>query len=162
MNGEEVLIEGIACGRVAEVRLKGKTMQRLLVRDETGSCTITWFNQSYLKNKFEAGEKYKFYGKITNNFGKITMTSPVFDEKQKNFNTGKIIPLYPLTYQLSQNVLRKIMEAGLVEVEGKLQETLPMHLLEEYGLEEINEAARQIHFPKELKDFERARKRLVF
>ena len=162
VNGEEVLIEGIACGRVAEVRLKGKTMQRLLVRDETGSCTITWFNQSYLKNKFEAGEKYKFYGKITNNFGKITMTSPVFDEKQKNFNTGKIIPLYPLTYQLSQNVLRKIMEAGLVEVEGKLQETLPMHLLEEYGLEEINEAARQIHFPKELKDFERARKRLVF
>ncbi len=162
VNGEEVLIEGIACGRVAEVRLKGKTMQRLLVRDETGSCTITWFNQSYLKNKFEAGEKYKFYGKITNNFGKITMTSPVFDEKQKNFNTGKIIPLYPLTYQLSQNVLRKIMEAGLVEVEGKLQETLPMHMLEEYGLEEINEAARQIHFPKELKDFERARKRLVF
>ena len=162
VNGEEVLIEGIACGRVAEVRLKGKTMQRLLVRDETGSCTITWFNQSYLKNKFEAGEKYKFYGKITNNFGKITMTSPVFDEKQKNFNTGKIIPLYPLTYQLSQNVLRKIMEAGLVEVEGKLQETLPAYLLEEYGLEEINEAARQIHFPKELKDFERARKRLVF
>ena len=54
------------------------------------------------------------------------------------------------------------MEAGLVEVEGKLQETLPMHMLEEYGLEEINEAARQIHFPKELKDFERARKRLVF
>ena len=162
VNGEEVLIEGIACGRVAEVRLKGKTMQRLLVRDETGGCTITWFNQSYLKNKFEAGEKYKFYGKITNNFGKITMTSPVFDEKQKNFNTGKIIPLYPLTYQLSQNVLRKIMEAGLVEVEGKLQETLPAYLLEEYGLEEINEAARQIHFPKELKDFERARKRLVF
>ena len=64
VNGEEVLIEGIACGRVAEVRLKGKTMQRLLVRDETGSCTITWFNQSYLKNRFKLGESYKFFGKI--------------------------------------------------------------------------------------------------
>lgn len=162
VNGEEALVEGIACGRVSEIRLKGKTMQRLQVRDETGGCTITWFNQSYLKNKFKAGEKYKFYGKVTNNFGKITMTSPVFDAKDKNFNTGKIIPLYPLTYQLSQNVLRKIMEAGLAEVEGNLQETLPTYLLEEYGLEEINEAARRIHFPKELKDFERARKRLVF
>lgn len=162
VNGEEVLIDGIACGKVSDVRLKGKTMQRLLVRDETGSCTITWFNQSYLKNKFEIGQKYKFYGKIANNFGKITMNSPVFDENDKNFNTGKIIPLYPLTYQLSQNVLRRIMEAGLAEVEGKLPETLPSYLLKEYNLESIQEATKDIHFPKELEDFERAKKRLVF
>ena len=162
IQGEEVLIEGIACGKVSEVRLKGKTMQRLLVRDETGSCTITWFNQSYLKNKFEIGEKYKFYGKITNNYGKMTMTSPVFDENEKSFNTGKIIPLYPLTYQLSQNVLRKIMENGLTEIEEKLEETLPDYLVKEYNLEGINEAIQQIHFPEELKNFEIARKRLVF
>jgi len=162
VNGDEVLIEVIACGRVSEVRLKGKTMQRLLVRDETGSCTITWFNQSYLKSKFEVGQKYKFYGKITNNFGKVTMTSPVYDDKGTNFNTGKIIPLYPLTYQLSQNVLRRIMESGLAEIEGKLQETLPDYLLENYHLEGINEATKEIHFPKELKDFEIARKRFVF
>lgn len=162
VNGDEVLIEAIACGKLSDARLKGKTMQKLLVRDETGSCTITWFNQSYLKNKFEIGKSYKFYGKISNNFGKITMTSPVFDENEKNFNTGKIIPLYPLTYQLSQNVLRRIIEEGLAEVEGKLVETLPNYLLEEYGLEEINEATKYIHFPRELEDFDRARKRLVF
>ena len=137
-------------------------MQKLLVRDETGSCMITWFNQSYLKNKFQVGETYKFYGKITNNFGKITMNSPVFDEKDKKFNTGKIIPLYPLTYQLSQNVLRKIMESGLAEVEERLNETLPDYLLEEYDLQGINEAIRQIHFPNEFEDFNKARKRLVF
>lgn len=162
INGDEVLIEAITCGKVSDVRLRGKTMQRLLVRDETGSCTITWFNQSYLKNKFEEGEKYKFYGKITNNFGKITMTSPVFDEDENNFNTGKIIPLYPLTYQLSQNVLRRIIESGLAEVNGKLKETLPEYLLKEYNLEGINEATRHIHFPDELKDFDIARKRFVF
>ena len=162
VNGEEALIEGIACGKVSDVRLKGKTMQKLLVRDETGSCTITWFNQSYLKNKFKVGETYKFYGKIANHFGKITMTSPVFDENEKNFNTGKIIPLYPLTYQLSQNVLRKIMESGLAEVAGKLQETLPDYLLTEYNLEGMNEAIKHIHFPRELQDFDKARKRLVF
>ena len=162
INGDEVLIEAIACGRLSDVRLRGKTMQRLLVRDETGSCTITWFNQSYLKNKFEVGKKYKFYGKITNNFGKITMTSPAFDEDEKNFNTGKIIPIYPLTYQLSQNVLRRIMEGGLAEVEGKLEETLPDYLLKEYNLEGINEATKHIHFPDKFEDFDIARKRLVF
>lgn len=162
VNGDEVLIEAIACGKLSDVRLRGKTMQKLLVRDETGSCNITWFNQSYLKNKFEVGKKYKFYGKITNNFGKITMTSPVFDENEKEFNTGKIIPLYPLTYQLSQNVLRRIIEGGLAEVEGRLKETLPSYLLEEYKLEGINEATKHIHFPDKFEDFDTARKRLVF
>ncbi len=162
INGEEVLIEAIACGKLIQMPLKGKTMQKLLVRDETASCTITWFNQNYLKNKFEIGKKYTFYGKITNQFGKITMTSPVFDEENKRTNTGKIIPLYPLTYQLSQNVLRKIIENGLVEVEGKLQETLPKYLLEEYHLEGINEATKQIHFPEQFEDYNKARKRLVF
>ena len=162
IHGEEVLIEVIVCSNLSEVRLKGKTMQRLQVRDETGSCTIHWFNQSYLKSKFEIGKKYKFYGKISNNYGKISMTSPVFDEQEKNFNTGKIIPLYPLTYQLSQNVLRKIMEEGLAQIEGKLLETLPKYLLEEYHLRGIREAIKTIHFPRDLKDFEEARKRLVF
>ncbi|MCI8636910.1 MAG: ATP-dependent DNA helicase RecG [Clostridia bacterium] len=161
-NGEEVLIEAIVCGKVIDNRLKGKTMQKLIVRDETASCTMMWFNQSYLKNRFQVGEKYKFYGKITNNFGKLTMMSPVFDEKEKNFNTGKIIPLYPLTYQLSQNVLRKIMESGLLEVDKKLQETLPKYLLEQYNLMGINEAINHIHFPTDFDDFNKARKRLVF
>ncbi len=161
-NGEEALIEVIACGKLSEVRLRGKTMQKLLVKDETGSCEMIWFNQSYLKNKFEVGRKYKFYGKIANQFGKITMTSPVFDEKEKNLNTGKIVPLYPLTYQLSQNVLRKIIQNGLEEIEGKLEETLPKYLLEEYALEGVNEAIKAIHFPKQFEDFNRARKRLVF
>ena len=162
INGEEVLIEAIVCGRIIETRLPGKTMQKLIVRDETGSCTVTWFNQSYLKSKFQTGKKYKFYGKMTNIFGNKTMTSPVFDEQEKNINTGKIVPLYSLTYQLSQNVLRKIMEKGLEEVEGNLKETLPEYLLKEYRLQGINEATKNIHFPKQLKDFDIARKRLVF
>lgn len=162
MNGEEVLIEAIACTRITDTRLRGKTMQRLIVRDESGSATITWFNQSYLKNLFQVGKRYKFYGKVTNQFGKITMTSPVFDDKEKNFNTGKIIPLYPLTYQLSQNVLRKIIENALTEVIGNLEETLPDYILKRYKLIGINEATRDIHFPKELVNFEIARKRFVF
>lgn len=162
VDGEEALIEGIVCNRMTDVRLKGKTMQRLIVRDETASVTITWFNQSYLKNIFKQGEKYQFYGKISNAFGRINMTSPVFDEDGKSNNTGKIIPIYPLTYQLSQNVLRKIIEAGLKEVDGNLNETLPDYLIKEYKLDEINEAINQIHFPKDFKEFEKARYRLVF
>ena len=95
-------------------------------------------------------------------FGKITINSPVFDEGENTSNTGKIIPIYPLTYNLSQNVLRKIIENGLREIENKLDETLPKYILEEYNLEGINEATKSIHFPKKFKDFNIARNRLVF
>ena len=162
VDGEECLIEAVAVGRVQEIRLKGKTMYKLNLRDETGTATATWFNQSYLKNKFEMGKKYKFYGKISNMFGNINISSPVFDEYGQNSNTGKIIPIYPLTYQLSQNVLRKIIENALNEVHGKLEETLPEYLREKYNLLEINEAIKKIHFPNEFKDFNIARNRLVF
>ena len=137
-------------------------MQRLLVRDETDSCLITWFNQPYLKDKFVVGNKYKFFGKVSRKGGKVTFNSPVFDTEEKSQNTGRIIPIYPLTYNLSQNQLRKIMESGIKEVYGNLKETLPDYLLKEYNLEDINNATKHIHFPDEFKDFNIARNRLVF
>ena len=110
------------------------------------------------------GKKYRFFGKISNKYGKIDLTSPVFDEIEKKNNTGKIIPLYPLTFSLSQNTIRKIIENGLKDVEedGGLKETLPQYILNEYKLEEINKAIESVHFPKEFADFEIARKRFVF
>lgn len=161
-DGEETLIEAVVCNNMTNVRLKGKTMQRVIVRDETGSATITWFNQTYLKGKFKVGEKYKFYGRVNKKGGKVMFNSPVFDVEEKTRNTGRIIPIYPLTYNLSQNNIRKIMEAGIGETYGNLEETMPEYLLKEYKLENINDATKHIHFPDEFKDFNIARNRLVF
>ena len=65
-DGEEVLIEGIATARVSEIRTRNRkmTIYKLIVRDETGSCTITWFNQSYLRNMFKTGEIISFLAKL--------------------------------------------------------------------------------------------------
>ena len=161
-DGEEALIEAVTLGRLTDVRLKGKTMQKLLINDGTLTATVTWFNQSYLKTKFEKGEKYRFYGKINKKFGKVEIMSPVFDDPSKKSNTGRIIPIYPLTYSLSQNTLRKIIENGIEEVYGNLEETLPKYILDEYKLIGINKATKDIHFPEEFKDFNIARNRLVF
>jgi len=162
VDGEEALIEALVVYRITEIRLKRNTMYKLQVRDETASCTITWFNQSYLKNIFKVGQKYKFYGKITNKQGKYEMTSPVYDIEGKDNNTGKIIPIYPLTYKLSQNTIRKIIENGLQEVKGNLEETLPEYILKDYKLLGREEAITKIHFADEIIDFSIARKRLVF
>lgn len=90
------------------------------------------------------------------------MNSPVFDSESTNRNTGKIIPLYPLTYNLSQNVIRQVIENGLKEVSEELEETLPKYLLEEYELDDINKAIHNIHFPENFEEYNKAKKRLVF
>ncbi len=121
VDGEEVLISAYPVGRMNEVRIRGNlTLCKLMVRDETGSCLITWYNQPYLKNVFSQNKRYKFYGKAKGKYGKIEMQSPVYEEADTNKNTGKIIPIYPLTYNLSQNTIRKIMENGVAEVERKI------------------------------------------
>ena len=159
---QEALICAVVCNKIVNVRLKGKTMQRITVRDETGVATITWFNQSYLKDKFIVGNQYKFFGRISKKTGKVSMVSPVFEDIEKAQNTGRIVPVYHLTYQLSQNNLRKIIAEGIKQIYGNLQETLPEYLLKEYKLQNINDATKNIHFPKDFKDFELARNRLVF
>ena len=127
-----------------------------------GPCTITWFNQSYLKKIFKVGERYSFYGRISKKGTRVEMNSPVFDSEETQKNTGKIVPIYPLTYKLSQNTLRQIIENGLNEVEGELPETIPEYIRNEYKLLEINQAIRDIHFPKEFSDFKKARTRMAF
>ena len=162
VDGEEVLIEAMATGRINEMHKGKMTISRLVVKDQTGTCFITWFNQGYLRDKFQAGRMYRFFGKISNRNGRLEMNSPVYDEIDKSKNTGRIIPIYPLTYELKQNTLRKIMENGLAEVKGMLPETLPEYIMKENNLWDINNTIERIHFPVELSDFNKARERLVF
>ena len=165
VDGEEALIEAMVVSRMSEQRIrKNMAIYKLIVRDETGTCVLTWFNQSYLKNKFVLGQKYKFYGKVSIKYGKIEMNSPVYDSEETNKNTGKIIPLYPATFGLYQTTIRQVMENGLkvVNEEKLLEETLPDYIMKEYKLEDVNTALNQIHFPKDFTEFEKARKSLVF
>ena len=163
LDGEEVLIKGFVISKMLELKIrKNLTIYKLIIRDETRPCTITWYNQPYLKKIFIVGNEYSFYGKISKKGNRVEMNSPVFDNIETQKNTGKIVPIYPLTYNLSQNTIRQIIENGLNEVEDELQETIPEYLRKEYNLININNAIHNIHFPQEFSDFKKARTRLVF
>ena len=162
VDGEEVLIKGIAVTKVTETKTRKLSIYKLLIRDESESCTITWFNQKYIKDLFKVGHVYNFYGKIETKLGRYEMRSPVFDEDGFSKNTGKIVPIYPLVAGISQNVIRKIIENGTEEVKGKLEENIPDYILKRYNLVGINEAIKSIHFPDNNNDFIKARQRLVF
>ena len=77
-------------------------------------------------------------------------------------NTGKIIPIYPLSAGISQNVIRKIIQNGTDEVYGNLEENIPEYIIKRYNLMGINDAIKNIHFPNNNAAFLKARYRLVF
>ena len=157
-----MLIKARAISSVSEMRTRRMSVFKLIVNDCSSSCVITWFNQKFVKNVLKKDETYTFYGKIENKNGVYEMNSPIFEQTGVDKNTGRIVPIYPLTYKLSQNVIRKIMEAGIDEVYGKLDENLPDYILEKYKLLNINDAFKSIHFPKSNYDFTKAKNRLVF
>lgn len=163
IDGETCLVQAIIVSRMSEIRYrKNLTLCKMIIRDETMTATVTWFNQGFLKSRFNIGQEYKFYGKISIKNGRIDILNPTFDVQGENKNTGKIIPIYPLTYNLKQNTIRKIIENALKEIDDKLEETMPKYILEEYKLLDTNSAIRKIHFPESFNDFEIAKKRLVF
>ena len=162
VDGEDALIEAKCVSKMTEIRIrKNMTIYKLVVRDETATCTLTWFNVPFLKKRFIVGDTYKFFGKVKRKLNQIEMMTPIIDEQDSNKNTGRIIPIYPSTYNLSQNILRKIIENALEEA-NVLPETIPEYLIKKYKLMGINEATKQIHFPNSFEDYNKARTRLVF
>lgn len=163
VDGEDTLIEAIAVSRIIELKIKkNMAMYKLEVRDDTGNCTITWFNQPYLKKQFIYGEKYDFFGKVHKKGSRLEMNSPVYDSQKTSKNTGKIVPIYPSTYGITQNTLRQIILNGLIQIDNELEENLPDYILKKYNLLGINKAIQEIHNPENFEQFNFARTRLVF
>ena len=164
IDGEETLIKAYVVSRMNIVTTKNRKMKicKMIVRDDTEACEVVWYNQPYLKQNFHMGEEYNFFGKISKRSGHIEMISPVFDKEGIKNNTGKIIPIYPLTYNISQNQIRKVIENGLKLVKDSLEETIPDYILKENNLIDLNSAIRKIHFPENFEEFEKARTRLAF
>lgn len=164
-DGETCAFEGVIMSRVAESKpRKGLTIQKLQVRDDSGIIIATWFNQSYLKNSFEIGDKYVFFGKIGRRYRSLEVQSPVYEkvEDRELKNTCRIMPIYPSTARLTQNIIRAAIRNALHMAVGSMEEVMPLPFRNLYHLSEINYSIENIHFPKTFEDFQNARYRLVF
>lgn len=134
----------------------------MLVADDSGVMTLVWYNNRYIKNNFKDNERYVFFGRVSRSKqGRIQMVAPVFERFGNERYTGKIIPIYPLTTQLSQKVVQSTMEAALAEA-GELTEYLPESIREEYKIAEINFSMQNVHFPADFESYNIARERFVF
>lgn len=129
---------------------------KAVLSDGTGNITAVFFNAKYTFEKLKENEEYLFYGKITGDLIGLQVSSPLFI----GVNEGGLIPKYPLTAGLTNNMVSQNVKTALTIV--KQGESLPQSIREQYSLLPKADAVQKIHFPKSCGEYTAARRRLVF
>ena len=142
---------------------RGMDLVKARAVDETGAVDITWFNQSYLKSIIKRGETYIFYGRLSDNGRRRTMTNPQFEaEERQGTVTGLILPIYRLTKGVNQKLMLSIVRQSLDSCGAEVPDILPRAICEKHRLAQAHYAYENIHFPRDEQALEQARQRLVF
>ncbi len=161
-DGETVLIKACAVTVVKNNRIRrGLSLQKLKVTDHTGIVEITWFNQDWIAKGFNLESDYYFYGEVKVKNNRIEMTNPVYEPCDKSQLTNKIVPIYPLTANLTQKIVQGTV-AECIRAIPEIEESIPDFLREKYTLCGIDYAVENIHFPKSEERHGYARARLAF
>lgn len=133
-----------------------------LVYDETGTIKVIWFNQPYLSKTLKPGDQVYLSGKVDLDHLGLQFTNPSFEKTQtNNLNTGRLVPVYPLTANITQKQLRFLIGQVLGTI-LEITEFYPQEMLSKYNLVNIYEALKQIHYPDSKQTFLKAQRRLKF
>jgi len=147
--------------RVSYIR-QGLSLVKVKAVDDTGTVHITFFNQDYIREVLRRGEGYVFYGTVERQGNLFSMTNPVFEREGAARFTGLIMPVYPLTAGISNNLLAGLTRRAVDECLDGLPEVLPAQVRKAHKLCQTQFARRNIHYPADFEALAIARRRLVF
>ena len=158
-----IAVDAVVARTPALKRVRNLQILTVTLRDEKGGLLkATWFNMPYLLGSLKPGYRYIFRGRPVFCNGDWVMEQPVlYTMEGYSSQIGIMQPIYPLTKGLSNKIVSKAMQQAL-DIKELVPELLPAELRRSNELAEINFAMRAIHFPKDMNDYEAARKRLVF
>ncbi|NPA89930.1 MAG: ATP-dependent DNA helicase RecG [Chloroflexi bacterium] len=160
--GEQVTIIGNVWDFGQRKTRGGKTLVHAIVSDASGSIQATWFNP-YVIRQLTRGKTYAFSGKVDAYLGRLVMMNPEWEPVDRELiNTGRLVPVYPLTKNMSQRWLRRLIKRTVDAWAPRLEDYLPESIREEWGLMPLSEAYQHIHFPESEEKLQAARRRLIF
>ena len=140
------------------------------VADHTGSIRLMWFNAAdYIHQSLKVGDLLTMHGKVAAYKGSHQIVHPEYDKLNANeisLTTGFIIPVYPLTDDLKKSGLenrnlRKIIYLALQSLEN-IDDHFDSDLREQFDIQDLNTALRNIHYPKDFVSLEKSVHRLKY
>jgi len=165
----DISVMGERCAILATVksspkimRFGGKSVLSFFVNDGNNSMEIRFFNSPYLLKAFKVGDKKIFRGIIKSNRDRILMDQPrvySYDDYIKLEN--KIVPIYPLTKDLSNEKLSKCITQVFNNINLD-EDYLTENECDSFNFIPMNQALTNIHFPKDENYQYFARRRIVF
>lgn len=162
VGGEKVSLKVKICGYPVKRKLrKNLSILQVPVKDSSGIGHLVWFNQDYIVSRLSLGDEIMVYGKVNIFNNQVQVMNPTIGRAEGD-KVGKIIPIYPLTDNLSNNEMIRIMNNAIKGYSDNIKERLPEYILKELNLMPIKEAIINIHFPKSENHYKEARKRLAF
>ncbi|MBR1454079.1 MAG: ATP-dependent DNA helicase RecG [Lachnospiraceae bacterium] len=146
---------------------KGRvTITWCMLDDGSGRIRAYWFNIPFINKTLVAGKSYIFRGKVSEvKNGTAISQCKIYSETTYNSFKGSLSPVYSLTKGLSNNTIKKTIKNLLVDKEvcGEVcKEYLPKDIIAERNLCSLSYAINHMHYPTNIDDMLKARKRLVY
>jgi len=142
-----------------------KQITKFVAFDESGKCTLTFFNQPFIKDIFHVGDEFRFYGKLSVKYNTRELSSPSYEPVIPGKKLQSLIPVYPLTEGLTQMFVKSVTELAFNTLEFgnyDFPDIFRTETTEKMGLMNLKDALREIHFPTDIEKVKKARERFVF
>ena len=137
----------------------------LSVSDETGDAKAKWFGPQYIETRFKEGDTVAISGvpdvKKTGSVEFKNATIEKFLEFDELNETGALIPIYKKIEGLSSALMRKGIKHALKRT-PEIEDYINDEQLAAYELLDRTTSLNDIHFPEELSNYYKAKKRLAF
>ena len=163
LRGDEyVVLKASLMKIVAPPTHSGVKMVKATATDGTGIIEIVWFQMPYLRKTLKLGEEYIFIGQVKRGYV-FQMVNPEFklSSNQRKLDEGEILPIYSTSKDLPQNSFRKLIKEAVKSKKQLFLENIPESILKKYKILSREEALTDIHFPKNSKSIEEAKRRFA-
>ncbi|MGB4437988.1 MAG: DEAD/DEAH box helicase, partial [Sedimentibacter sp.] len=141
---------------------KNLSIIKAICMDDTGFITLTFFNQDFLMDKFIEGESYYVFGNAKYFIGKFEMSNPEIEFCNKDWKANKIMPIYGLTYGITNNELTKLTKAALDIYYDKIEDVIPEEIKMNNKLFSRKSAIKNLHFPENGRKYSLGKKTIAF
>ncbi|MBA7482090.1 ATP-dependent DNA helicase RecG [subsurface metagenome] len=147
--------EWIGRGRARTLRVK--------ISDPSGSAFLICFGRPYLAKALITGKNFWVSGKFyLRNGERVSSNFEIEEYQEEATNFGKIIPIYPLTENLTTAFLRRIIKQALALITKDLENELPTELSRRYNFPDKAEIIEWIHFPESFEQLRAAKESLIY
>ena len=163
LRGDEyVVLKASLMKIVAPPTHSGVKMVKVTATDGTGIIEIVWFQMPYLRKTLKLGEEYIFIGQVKRGYV-FQMVNPEFklSSNQRKISEGEILPIYSTSKELPQNSFRRLVKEAVKSKKQLFLENIPDSILKKYKILGREEALTEIHFPKNSKSIEEAKRRFA-